>query len=619
VTPYTLEDARDLVREALERSEPRHKRWRALEVIYRTGSVGAAVAAAGKGAGYLETLLPGVDEDVVNMVLPHINVMIASVVSRDPKLLAEPYAGGELAETGAKAAEAVMAYYWQRTNATEALRDATRDMVILGSGLLKVNWNHVERDPTDDELDDMVAHALEMDRLDAQLADRAMHGEEQVASMVIDSTAVVEVDEPFVEWVSPYDVFVPSNARRMEDARWVAQRVTLPLDELEGNEEFNQDVELVPDGLLSARGDKTVAEWRRQAEEESSLPGARSAALDTATVWEFYDMRSRRLLVFQLDGDGALYDGDLPYSHRYSPYVHLRNYNGTGTEFWPFGDVENVASLQLSLNDLLTAQLESARRAGQKYLVAEEAMTPELRTALESDQAEVVATVNTGGMPLEQVIQSVFRPGLSDEVFAAKDNLDVYIQQVLGINDFQRGGMGADRMSATAAAVADGIATLRAQDKIASVEAGGAHVGRLMLLLCQEFLDVPTVIRVAGQAGAAWPEVDRNMLRGEFFVSVEGGSTKAVNPASREQRGMRTLTEVAPMLMELGFDPVPAVRQGLRDLGYDPDLLMQPLPEQPQPDQPEQPGLPAPAGAPMPEDPMLGPGLEAQYGGGIAL
>jgi hypothetical protein len=131
-------------------------------------------------------------------------------------------------------------------------------------------------------------------------------------------------------------------------------------------------------------------------------------------------------------------------------------------------------------------------------------------------------------------------------------------------------------MSATAAAVVDGIATLRAQDKIAAVERGAAQAGNLILLLSQEFLDVPTVVRISRLREAVWTEVSKDDIWGEYLVTVEGGSTQAINPQTRENQGVRVLNEIVPVLMTLGFDPVPATEQALRMMGLDPEALMIP-------------------------------------------
>lgn len=193
-------------------------------------------------------------------------------------------------------------------------------------------------------------------------------------------------------------------------------------------------------------------------------------------------------------------------------------------------------------------------------------------------------------------------------------------------------------MSATAAAVVDGVATLRAQDKLAAVEGGISGIGLRVLLLCQEFLDENRAIRIAGANGAMWLQVSASDIYGEFKVGVEGGSTRALNPATRAQRGIQTLQTVIPVLSQLGYDPTNAIRMALRDMGYDPNYIMvketpavpeaAPM-EQPM-EQPAEPGMtlddlmamqmnsvPAPAEAV--QETFGGPGVPGATAGGLAL
>lgn len=625
IKPFELHQAQDLVKDAVSRVERKHDRWRVLEALYRTGSVHQAEEVT---AGKLSEFLPSLTEYAANMILPHINIIQESVIARDPKLICEPLGGGEMAEMTRETSEGVLTYFWKRARATEHLRDATMDAVRLGSGFMKVSWTHIESETMVDE-----------DRR-AVLLGEAIAAEEQRASQMgvfSDSIELLEDgiphsevrvirSEPFVEYVSPYDIFVPVNTRRIDTARWVAQRITLPVDEILSNPEYDVTEEtLNRDGTTTNIADKYQAEWRRQTEDARGIEGS-TLALDTATFWEFYDMRTRTMMVFQLDSDEPMYEGDIFWAHRYPPFVHLRNYAATGSDFWGFGDIENVAALQGMFNEFLAEQMDNARRAGQKYLVRASSVTDELVAALETDEHDVVAPVNIPqGEPLSEVIVPIFRQALSGDVYAAKAELEEKIRQVLGINDFQAGGLGADRMSATAAAVVDGVATLRAQSKIAAVEAAAAQAGNIILLLCQEMLDEPTAIRISNVEGATWSQVTKEDIYGEFMVAVEGGSTRAINPATREQQGLRTLGEVVPALVQLGYDPEPALRQALRDLGYDPNIMLV-RPEQP-PGDPEAGPAGAPpegGGAPMTSEVMMsmgGPAMpaEMQGQGGIGL
>lgn len=586
--PYTFKQAEDLVRDAVTRAEARHERWRVLQAIYRTGSLNQTSKVT---AGKLEEFFPDLHDHVVNLVLPHLNVILASVVARDPKPLATPYGGGEVAERNRDTAQGVIGYWWSRLKATRELKDATQDAVHLGSGILKTGWRRVEEELESEDWE-VREEALLLQEEDRRL--KLLEGDDEPEPLSLDEAVEMATHSsiqllengPYIEYVSPFDFFVPPACRRLEDARWMAHRVSIPVDEVVANPTFNvSEDDVLSDGTTVAE-DRFQAEARREAARERHEG---TLSLETATLWEFYDMRTRRLTVFQLGAKEPLWEGEFYYDHRHAPFVHVRNYRQHGNDFWGFGDLENIAAAQGIYNELLTEAVENARRAGNKYLSRKGALDDTARAALESPEADIVAEVNTpNGEPLQDVIVPVMRAALSGDVYEVKAEMEDGIRKVLGINDFQAGGVGADRMSATAAAVVDGVATLRAQDKIASVEEAASDVAQRLLLLCQEFMDEPTAVRIAGVEGAEWKRVTTEDLYGEFQMSVESGSTKAVNPATREQQGLRTLAEVLPVVVEYGYDPTPALRSGLRDLGYDPDIIL----SRPQP-QPGAGGMPA--------------------------
>ena len=586
IEPLSLQQAQDAIKDAVDRAKPQHTRWRMLEAIWRSGDVRQAEAWAERymKTGTLGDFFPDMDQSVVNIILPHIAIIMASIVARDPQLIAMPIGGGPMTEANAQTAENVLDFHWRRARATEKLRDATQDMIVLGNGFMKVGWDYIdeERDLSESERNAAISEAMQVERGLASLLDREPQTVEALQSQVRQTGVDVLRNEPFVEWVSPYDLFVPPNARRIEESAWVCHRVSLPRDEVLANPAYNiTDDDLISDINSDNSGNDYTAEWRRDAERNKTLYEDATNTMDTVTLYEFYDMRARKMMVFQIDSNQPLYDGDIPYAHRYPPFVHLRNYSPNGHSFWAFGEIENVANIQNMFNEFITIQIDSARRAGNKYIADENFVTPELRDALESDESDLVATAPTNGMDINQLIQPIQRLPLSGDILNTKHDLEEYVQKILGINDFQAGGIGADRMSATAAAVVDGIATLRAQDKIAAVERGAAQVGNLILLLSQEFLDVPTVVRISRLREAVWSEVSKDDIWGEYLVSVEGGSTQAINPQTRENQGIRVLNEIVPVLMTLGFDPVPATEQALRMMGLDPESLMIPAQQQP--------------------------------------
>lgn len=587
IKPYTLDQCRDLIEDAKVRYRWRHQWMKSLEMLYRTGRVNPLNETVITGTIF-ERLYPA-DLESLNMVLPHINIILASIVARDPKPVAVPYAGGELAEKTARIAEAVGQYWWQRINATSVLRDMAQDMVILGNGFCKVGWKHSETTTTRNEAD------VHQELTDLAVAEGNLAAEQgrlpkditEIQHFVEINETIVDEDQPFIEYVSPYDIYVATNARRLDEARWIAQRITVPYDEVMANPSFKNKNSIIIDGQQDFR-EKELGRLQSQTDD---------VVYRTVTIYEFYDLRTHTLKVFQLEADAPLYDGEIPYAHKASPYVHMRNYSDGGNEFWAFGDLENIASLQEKLNEVFTEQIDNMRRSGNKYIANMGMFDAVSRDKLESDEPDVVIEVDVpAGTSIRDIIMPVPRAPLPADIYNAQIKMEEAMKQILGINDFQAGGVGADRMSAYAAAVVDGVATLRGKDKQQQVEKAAAKIFDLLVRLCQEFMAEGKVVRLLGESGGVWAKVDQEVLEGGFDMHIEGGSLSAINPATRQQRAIEMLNQVVPNIVNFGYDPEPALRHIVRDLGYDPDMFLKKTPQAPAPQGPEQ--MPPEMGAP---------------------
>jgi hypothetical protein len=570
---YTLNDKQMLIRDSVRRMDPLHQHWKILEGLFRTGM--RRDLNARDFTDLTPTPIPGNVLKTINMTLPHISLMTTSIVSRDPQMLVVPIGGqDETTEDNATFAQAVLHYFWKRTNATDDVKAATEDMLKLGNGFVKVGWDYISTEYKENPEMLMDETMMAVDQAEATGEDGgfAPNTDKLAKSNKAQfSYENVEADDPFVEYVSPYDIFTARDARRLDTTRWVAQRLRLPIDEL--YDRFGEDAPITVDATIAS--DALVSTYLSGV---TTLP----EVLNYAVIYEFYDMVNRELTVFQIDGSEPLYEGPIPYQHRYPPFVHFRNYNDGGMQFWAFGDLENIAGIQLMLGEVVRAQIDDLKRSGNKYAVRKRHMSPELKKQLESpipDQVIVFDIPETSN--LDDVIRPLNRAATPSDAYAMDAKLQDAMTSVLGINDFQAGGVGANRMSATAAAVVDGVATLRAQDKLAAVESGISGIGLRILLLCQEFLDENRAIRIAGANGSMWLQVSASDIFGEFRVGVEGGSTRALNPATRAQRGIQTVQVVIPALSQLGYDPTNALRMALRDMGYDPNYLL--MPQEPAP------------------------------------
>ncbi len=605
---YTLDDKQSAIRDAIRRMEPVHEHWQMLEALYRTGAQRELTQLDLNRI--LPFPVPGAFMRTVNMLLPHLTLIINSVAARDPKFIITPLNGDpEVVEKNGVIAKAVLDYFWKRADATSVLRDMTQDMVILGNAFGKVGWSYSEqtRDRTAEEI---TVETTEILNAASQLSgEYGMGLSETELSEILDAVqlteSLVESDEPFVEYVSPYDIFLPADARRMNQTRWVCQRVRLPKDEFEASDMFDKKAveDLKVDTSYADEATKNM-----YTTQDMALP----SVFAYVTVYEFYDMRDRTLCIFQLDGERALYEGPIPYAHRYPPFVHMRNFSDGGSTFWGFGDVENVAGIQLMINEIMIAEINDLKRVGNKYFINKKVLTPELAKALSSNTPDAVIPIDLpGNVSIQDVLQPVQRLATPADNFVMEAKLQEYTQRILGVSDLQIGAMSsASRVPATAAAAVEGATTTRALEKMVSVEKSSREIGTRILALCQQFLDEGKAIRIAGPTAPEWLQISAADIDGEFSVEAEGGSTQAVNPASRARQGMEMLNMVVPALAQLGYDPENAVRTALSYMGLNPDhLLVRPQPQQ----APQAPGAPdvSTVGAPEGQSGTLPPDLMA--------
>jgi hypothetical protein len=578
--------------------EPVHTHYRMLESLYRTGAQRELTMLDLNRI--LPFPVPGAFLRTVNMVLPHLTMITNSVIQQDPKFLVTPVGGDiNVVERNAKIAKSVLEYFWQRTEATATLRDMTQDMVILGNGFGKTGWSYSEvttdRTANDVTLEasDLIAAAQDIAQETGQPIDQNTMNE--IINTVSITQQMVELDEPYLEYVSPYDMFLPANARRLNSTRWVAQRMRVPVEEIKNNPNFNKDAAefIKPDTDYS--DPSTIANYENQ---EEGLP----EVFTHATVFEFYDMKKRTLSVFQTDSDVALFEGPIPYDHRYPPFVHMRNFSDGGNTFWAFGDLENIAGIQLMINEIMHAELNDLKRVGNKYFVNSKVLTPALTKALMENKPDSVIPIDLpNNVTMNEVITPVQRLATPADNFIMEGKLQDYMQRILGVTDFQVGNVAAaNRIPGTAAAAIEGASTTRAIDKLMNVERAAREVATRMLALCQQFLDNSKAIRIAGPDAPTWLQVTDVDIEGEFSIDVEGGSTSAVNPASKARQGQEILTQIVPMLTNLGYDPEPTIRQALSFMGLNPDNILV-RPAQTAPD------ISAPAAGQMPAMAPTGP------------
>ncbi len=522
------------------------------------------------------------DEDrvLVNLAFSTINVIAPSIAVNYPKVTVN--AVDPENAPNAVIAEAVVNYWWRHRDFKEHFRRAVKDFLIVGHGWLKVGYRYVEEERVGEHED---------------ISDPNV--EDNVAS----TTLVILQDEPFVERVSPFDVFIDPDATNMYDAKWIAHRVRRTVNDVRTDKRYAPKV----------RADVSAASYAKYTDDPSSrkIYDKDEGYVD---VYEFYDLKNNTVSVFCDSGEGFLIKPkEQPYSFGH-PFVMLRNYD-VPDQFYPIGELEAIEPLQRELNETRSQMMNHRKRFARKYLYRETNFDSNGRSALESDDDNVMVPVQ-GDNPLGDVVAPF--PALINppEFYNQSELIRTDIELVSGVTEFMRGGVSEIRRTATEAALIQDAQNARTADKLAVIEKSVAEVGRRILLLARQYMGGEQVARVMAKDGEPmWVTFDREYLSGDFDFEVAAGSTQPTNEAFRRQSALQMVDAMAPFV-SAGVVDVQKLGAYVLQYGFNvknPEMFMVQEPEaemQPQGQQPPVPPIPIDQAAPMMSQPMAAPAEE---------
>ena len=519
------------------------------------------------------------DRLLVNIAFATINVISPSVSVNYPKITvnARKYEDAPRAVV----TEAVVNYWWRHYECQKEFRTAVKDMLIIGHGFLKTGYRFVEKDGSDYEASDELASAA--------------------PESITESDFIITEDRPFVERISPFDVFVDADATSMQDMRWIAQRVRRPLKDVKKDKRYNSAAR--NEAAPSHYSKWGIDDWR------GSVRPRRSENEDDAYVeiWEYYDIETGKMSVFCDGGDKFLVNPTtIPFSFGH-PFVMLRNYE-VPEHFYPMGELEAIEPLQMELNQTRTQMMNHRKRFSRKWLYKESAFDADGRAALESDEDNVMVPV-ISEEPLGGVITPMPAVISPPEFYNQSNLISGDIDRVSGISEYQRGGMPEIRRTATEAAISQDASNARSSDKLAIIERGIGECARRLVMLAQQYMTAEGAVRVAGKdAQPIWVNFDRDYIQGDFDFEVEGGSTQPVNESFRRQMALQVVDAMAPFA-SAGIIDMPKLATYVLQYGFGIKTAASFVTAAPPPMPPEM--AEAPQGALPPGMPPQGPPPEA--------
>ena len=512
------------------------------------------------------------DEDrlLVNIAFSTVNVIAPSVSVNYPKIAVNATKPDDAPK--AIITEAVINYWWRHYKVKPEFRRAVKDFLVVGHGWLKCGYRYIEEEvvETGDEPSDPDAEGNE----------------------VTPSIVVVE-DRPFVERVSPFDMFIDPDATSMRDAKWIAQRIRRPMADVKADKRYaKQARDRVAPSSTSRFADET---GRKKIHDDGH---------SYVDIWEFYDVRTKTMSVFAEGGDQFLIKPtQMPYAFGH-PFVMIRNYD-VPDHFYPMGDLEAIEPLQRELNETRTQMMNHRKRFSRKYLFKESAFDSDGRSALESDYDNVLVPV-ASDESLSNVVAPFPAVITPPEFYNQSEMIQGDVEQITGVSEYQRGALPEIRRTATEAAIMQDAANARAADKLATIEGAIVEVAVRMVQLAQQYMTGQQVARVTGKDGVPmWVTFDRDYISGDFDFEVEAGSTAPNNESFRRQSALQMVDAMTPFA-SAGVINVERLAAHVLQFGFgikNPGEFIQAAPDaQVAPE-----AVPSQMPVPMPEPPPAGP------------
>ena len=535
----------------------------------------------------------------VNLAFSTVNVIAPSVAVNYPKIVVQ--ATKEENVDRAVFVEAIINYMWKHHNFRDPFRHAVKDFLIFGHGWLKVGWKFLEQPQLVSEIE---RESL-IDQAFTEVADFAATSPELAADLPTDEDIYANIpqtimrvveDQPFVERISPFDVYVDPQATTLEEASWIAQRLVRPLEEAKNDNRYKPSARkrlsnnYVPDVDKEEINDKA-----------QYLP-------EQVVIWEYYDMKANTLSVYADGADEFLIDPvAMPYAYG-QPFVMVRNYD-VPDQFYPIGDLESIESLQLELDKTRSQLMNDRKRYARKWLYHERSFGPEGREALESEDDGRMVPVVDENKPLSEVVVPMPQIPMSADMYNYSAIIEDDINTVSGISEYARGAMPEIRRTATEASIIADAQNARAADKLAIVEICISHVARRVIQLMQQFMTGDQIARVTSVGGEdMFANYTRDDITGEYDFSVQAGSTQPMNDTIRKQQAISLMNAVAPLVGTV-IDPA-ALAMHVLENGFgikDPAKFImqaQPAPQEAEEAVGEEQMVPPPpdlGGVPMPE------------------
>lgn len=446
-----------------------------------------------------------------------VETIIPKIFARDPKWRAISQSP-DFPPEGPRVVQDLLNYQWGLIGMRTKMYDFIKDSLMYSKGFAKVTWNFKTRTKTIEE---------------------PVVGENDEITFITRKKSEIEHDDPNVEIVDPFDVYVDPDATKLEDAAYLIHRKTVPLSDLKDNPNYKNVDQLSESTIKGVQNSNYVKDYLQDETRFKNNSPQQDEAKELVEVLEYWE---KDRLIVVANRSVVLRDSPNPYHHKQIPFVDLDDYRDPHKYY---------GQSELSVIDPLQREINSIRNQRRDY--DNLALNPVVRMVpgtLRNPNSAVMAPGNVWMVSDLNSMDVFTLPQLQGtatqiEQQTAQDiKMSVAIDEI-GIGLLPEGG----RRSATEVVTAQSMAGKRFAIKIALLEEAVKKIGQLVFALNQQFLDQERMIQIVGERGATeWVQLGPDDIRGQYFINVETGSMLPKDEIAARQEAIQLLQYITPII-----------------------------------------------------------------------
>ena len=507
------------------------------------------------------------DEGVnFNFLLATSNVLVPNIISAEPYVRFLPRRPGD--DKSAQLAESAVNYVFREIDVKAVVQEVVLDALMFNTGISKVGYDPSGAFLLDDE------YETGPDQVDAEETEEGLDEYESRELRRIMAEEDIPFDEgpqdnPTIERVPPWNLLTPPGYSDIQKCPWIAERLTVRIEDLRSDDRFSLPKGLEPDAWLT---ETLPSGYSGSANDRNSEYNEEP---EFVTIYEIrYWAKTRRGLRrrilwltkrqdFLKPQECVIRHINDPLNTRGYPYRTLTFTKVPGrmhsTEVSDLAAIRDIAvKLNQEWAQLLRHHSISSKRkwVGLPGILEDGALSALLSSDNNMEVAEIPANVGD----IRNAIMLLPEAPPPSTTVSVMQGLQRLMYEISGVDVYQRGGVGRKGTTATEVAIAAQGSSNRSAIRLGAVERFLENIGRLVLAIIRQYWDEPRHLRVAGASGDyEFVTLNPGDIAGMYDVRVEAGSTIGKDPGTEQQAFMGLLNTINATVNSL----VPLVQAGV--------------------------------------------------------